>query len=173
MNKIEIKRVIEFSDFFLDEEPLDIPSVLKTFSRDRLVRMATLLSLQYGNMLFPNSKYTLFSCYSQKHEDILNKQCLSYFKRIGLTPGDQVVFCTCRTSLELWRNIFAIKMDEFQATIAPEDEELTLFKVILALNEKIFKYTRSTEKDKGLQFVEESIFLNSFLTNDCNNYDFQ
>ena len=80
MNKIGIKRVIEFSDFFLDEEPLDIPSVLKTFSRDRLVRMATLLSLQYGNMLFPNSKYTLFSCYSQKHEDILNKQCLSYFK---------------------------------------------------------------------------------------------
>lgn len=64
-------------------------------------------------------------------------------------------------------------MDEFQATIVPEDEELTLFKVILALNEKIFKYTRSTEKDKGLQFVEESIFLNSFLTNDCNNYDFQ
>lgn len=52
MNKIGIKRVIEFSDFFLDEEPLDIPSVLKTFSRDRLVRMATLLSLQYGNMLF-------------------------------------------------------------------------------------------------------------------------
>lgn len=173
MNKIGIKRVIEFSDFFLDEEPLDIPSVLKTFSRDRLVRMATLLSLQYGNILFPNSKYTLFSCYSQKHEDILNKQCLSYFKRIGLTPGDQVVLCTFRTSLELWRNIFAIKMDEFQATIAPEDEELTLFKVILALNEKIFKYTRSTEKDKGLQFVEESIFLNSFLTNDCNNYDFQ
>lgn len=173
MNKIEIKRVIEFSDFFLDEEPLDVPNVLKTFSRDRLVRMATLLSLQYGNIFFPNSKHTLFSHYSQKHKDVLNKQCLSYFKRIGLTTGDQVVLCTFRTSLELWRNIFAIKMDEFQATIAPEDEELTLFKVILALNEKIFKFTRHTEKNKGVQFFEENIFLNSFLTNDCNYYDFK
>lgn len=170
MNKIEIKRVIEFSDFFLDEKPLDIPSVLKTFSRDKLVRMATLLSLQYGNMLFPNDKYTLFSHYSQKYKAVLNKQCLSYFKRIGLPPNGQVILCTFRTSLELWRNIFAIKMEEFQATIEPEDEELTLFKVILTLNEKIFKFTHSTEKDK---FIEESIYLNFFLTNDCNNYDFQ
>ena len=84
MNRIEIKRVIEFSDFFFNEEPLDIPSVLKTFSRDRLVRMATLLSLQYGNMYFPNNKYTLFSHYSQKHEDFLNRQCLSYFKRSSI-----------------------------------------------------------------------------------------
>ena len=175
MNKIEIQynRVIEFSDFFLDEKPLDIPCVLKTFSREQLVRMATLLSLHYGNMYFPNNKYTLFSHHSQKHEDYLNQLCLSYFKRIGLPPSSRGVLCTFRTSLELWRNIFAIKMEEFQATIAPEDEELTLFKVILTLNEKIFKYTRSTEKKKGLQFVEESIFLNSFLTNDCNNYNFQ
>ena len=173
MNRIEIKRVIEFSDFFFNEEPLDIPSVLKTFSRDRLVRMATLLSLQYGNMYFPNNKYTLFSHYSQKHEDFLNRQCLSYFKRIGLPSGGQVILCTFRTSLELWRTIFAIKIEDFQATIAPEGEELTLFKIILTLNEKIFKFTRSTEKDKELKDAEENIFLNSFLTNDCNNYEFQ
>lgn len=173
MNGIEIKRVIEFSDFFPDESPLDITSVLKTFSRDTLVRMATLLSLQYGNMFFPNNEYTLFSHYSQKHMDFLNKQCSSYFKRIGLPSDGQVVLCTFRTSLELWRNIFAIKIEEFQATIASEDEELTLFKIILALNEKIFKFTHSLELEKEMSSVEENIFLNSFLTNDCNNYDFQ
>ncbi|RGT34331.1 hypothetical protein DWX38_04925 [Bacteroides clarus] len=173
MNGIEIKRVIEFSDFFPDESPLDITSVLKTFSRDTLVRMATLLSLQYGNMFFPNNEYTLFSHYSQKHMDFLNKQCSSYFKRIGLPSDGQVVLCTFRTSLELWRNIFAIKIEEFQATIASEDEELTLFKIILALNEKIFKFTHSLEPEKEMSSVEENIFLNSFLTNDCNNYDFQ
>lgn len=173
MNKIEIKRVLEFSEFFLDEEPLDIPNVLKTFSRDTLVRMATLLSLHYGNMYFPNDKYTLFSRVNQKYEDFLHNQCLSYFKRIGLPSDGQVVLCTFRTSLELWRNIFAIKVEDFQATIAHEDEEFTLFKIILALNEKIFKFTISSEKDNGIQFIEEKIFLNSFLTNDCNNYEFQ
>ena len=146
MSSIEIKRVMEFSDFFLDEPPLDIPSILKTFSRDTLVRMATLLSLQYGNMYFPNNKHTLFSYCSQHYEDYLNKLCLSYFKRIGLPAGGQVVLCTFRTSLELWRNIFAIKVEEFQDTIAPEDEEFTLFKVILALNERIFQITHSIQE---------------------------
>lgn len=166
----KILRVVEYSDFFPKEDSIDIQQILKTFERNTLVRLATLLSLHYGNMYFPSTTNTWFSIHSKKYINYLNDCCLAYFHRIGLNEGEKVMLSTFRTSLELWRNIFAIKVTEFLGTIPKEDEELMLFKVIITLNEKIMSFSHSVENELSL---EKMLFLNSFITNDCNNYDFK
>lgn len=171
MESIKIMRVVEFSDFFPTEEPIDVLGILKTFDRSTLVRMAAILSLHFGNMYFPNAKSTLFSEHSKKYIDYLNQCCFSYFHRIGLRQGEKVMLLTFRTGLELWRNIFAIKPTEFRGVVKKEDTELLLFKVIITLNEQIMSFTKEGNEENVS--LEELLFLNSYLTNDCNNYDFE
>lgn len=166
----KIMRVVEYSEFFPDEKAIDIPSVLKTFKRNTLVKMASILSLHFGNMTFPNAHSTLFSKNSQKYIAYLNGCCKSYFHRIGLRKNEKVMLLTFRTSLELWRYIFSISPTEYQGTIEVEDEEFMLFKVIISLNEKIMNFVKTEEDNLSL---EELLFLNSYLTNECNNFDFK
>lgn len=63
---LEIRRIVEYRDFFVGEDTVDIRATLKRFSRNTLVRMAAVLSLHYGNMCFPDNKNTLFSESSKK-----------------------------------------------------------------------------------------------------------
>ena len=62
-----IRRVLEYSEFFKDSSPIDIPATLKLYSRNTLLRMAAILSLHYGNMHFPDNERSLFSDCSKKH----------------------------------------------------------------------------------------------------------
>lgn len=163
------RRVVEYSEFFNGEKPIDIPAILKQFNRNKLVRMAAISSLHYGNMHFPDNERTLFSDCSRKHISHINSLFQSYYKRIGLSPNEKVQIVTYRTSLELWRQIFAIRAEDFNDTIEECDIEFTIFKVILALNEKIVSFKRREE----LYELDELIFLNGFLTNDTNNYTLQ
>lgn len=55
-----IRRILEYSEFFKGEDPLDIPSTLKLFNRNILVRMAAIISLHYGNMHIPDNEKILF-----------------------------------------------------------------------------------------------------------------
>lgn len=161
-----IRRVLEYSEFFQGEAPIDIVATLKLFNRNELVRMAAILSLHYGNMYIPNNERTIFSESSKKHISNINNLFQSYYKRTGISPNEKVQILTFRTGLELWRQIFAIHTDEFKDDIEECDIEFTLFKVILALNEKITSYNRRTETYR----LDELMFLNGFLTNDTNNY---
>ena len=52
----QIRRVIEYSEFFKGEKPIDIPATLKLYNRNTLVRMAAILSLHYGNMYVPDNE---------------------------------------------------------------------------------------------------------------------
>lgn len=165
-NIVYLRMVIEYRDFFIDEKPIDIPATLKLFSRENLVRIASLLSLHYGNLLFPDSKKTLFSENSLK---FINPFFSSYYKRKSLSPNDKVAILTYRTGLELWRYIFSIPTEEFKDTIEKCDIEITIFKVILAINEKIVNY----KKREQLYKLDELFFLNGYLTNDTNNYEMQ
>ena len=165
---IEIRRIIEYSDFFVGEEPIDIRATLKHFSRGALVRMAAILSLHYGNMCFPDNQNTLFSESSKRHMPYLSKLFKAYYKRLGLNQNQKVEVLTYRTSLELWRQIFAIPVDEFINDVENSDTELILFKVVLTINEKIVSFTHVKEQYE----LDELIFLTCFLTNDSNNYDF-
>ena len=120
-------------------------------------------------MSFPNKQNTLFSDSSKKHIPYLNKLFQSYYKRIGLKQGQLVEVTTYRTGLELWRQIFAIPVEEFINDVEESDAELLLFKVILSINEKMVFFSHEKDKYK----LDELIFLNGFLTNDSNNYELQ
>lgn len=161
--------MIEYSNFFVGEKPIDIKATLKRYNRNTLVRMAAILSLHYGNMYWPDPKNTLFSESSKKHIPYLNKLFKAYYEREKLSPGQKVEVLTYRTSLELWRQIFAIRVDEFKNDVDKSDVEFLLFKVVLAINEKIVSFKERKEQYE----LDELIFLNSFLTNDSNNYDLQ
>lgn len=167
--KVHIRRVLEYNDFFIEEKPIDIFVTLKLFSRKKLVRIASILSLHYGNLTYPDSERTLFSNKSLMHIDYLKKCFDTFYERNNLSPNDVVVISTYRTALELWRHIFAIHTEEFNDTIEECDFELTIFKVILAINEKIFSYQKREDPYKQ----DELFFLNGYLTNDSNNYYLQ
>ena len=166
--KVHIRRVLEYNDFFIEEKPIDIFVTLKLFSRNKLVKIASLLSLHYGNLTYPDSERTLFSNKSLMHIDYLKKCFDTFYERNNLSPNDVVVISTYRTALELWRHIFAIHTEEFNNTIEECDFELTIFKVILAINEKIFSYQKQDSYKK-----DELFFLNRYLTNESNNYNLQ
>lgn len=161
-----IRRILEYSEFFKGEDPLDIPSTLKLFNRNILVRMAAIISLHYGNMHIPDNEKTLFSESSKKHITRINELFLSYYRRTGINPNEKVQVVTFRTGLELWRQIFAIRPEDFKDTIDDCDVEFTLFKIILTLNEKIASFKNQKETYK----LDELMFLNNFLSNDTNNY---
>lgn len=161
-----IIRVIEYSEFFKGENPIDIPATLKLYNRNTLVRLAAILSLHYGNMHVPDNEQTLFSDCSKKHIPHIKALFQLYYKRIGINPNEKVQVVTYRTGLELWRQIFAIHIEDFKDIIEECDIEITLFRVILALNEKIVSFNNRKELYK----LDELMFLNGFLTNDTNNY---
>ena len=166
---IEIRRIVEYSTFFVGEEPIDITETLKLFSRIILIRMAAILSLHYGNLSWPDANNTLFSEKSKNHIPYINKLFVNYYKRFSLNQNQKVEVLTYRTSLELWRQIFAIRVEDFSSVVEESNLELLLFKVILSINEKIVSFTKSSEQYK----LDELTFLNSFLTNDSNYYDFK
>ncbi len=165
---IEIRRVLEYSSFFVGEPSIDISSTLKQYSRSKLIRMATIISHHYGNMCVPDNERTLFSDISKKHIPYLNRLFYSYYKRLGLHKNQKIQVITYRTGLELWRQIFLIRVDEYTNTVHETDEELLLFKVILSINEKIVSITKRKEQYR----FDELLFLTGFLTNDSNNYNF-
>ena len=165
--ELVLRRVIEYKDFFAGEEPIDVQATLKRFSRSSLVRMVAIMSLHYGNMDWPSNN-VFFSSSSKKHITYLNKLFHLYNKKFGVSQDQKVEVLTYRTSLELWRQVFAIRADEFLDEIEETDIELVLFKVILSMNEKIMSF-----KDKVDQYhFDELLYLNRFLTNDSNNYEF-
>lgn len=166
---LEIRRVIEYKDFFVGEESIDIRATLKSFDRDTLVRMAAILSLHFGNMSWPDPQNTLFSESSKKHIPYLNELFQAYYKREKLNRGQKVELLTYRTSLELWRQIFSIPVGEFTDEVEETDVEFIIFKVVLAINEKIVGFTEKKDEYK----LDELIFLNCFLTNDSNNYNYR
>ncbi len=161
----ELKQVLEYNSFFNEKKDLDIISVLKRYKRTTLVKMAAVLSHHYGNFEMPNNGKTFFSEKSQKHIVYVNEVFENYYNKINLNKNNTVIVSTYRTALELWRLIFSIPVEEYSNTMPEEDEEFYLFKVILAINEKIFSFKKKTKKE-----IDELIFLNNFLNNDSNYY---
>lgn len=168
-SNIELRRIVEYKHFFIEEEHIDVDSILKQYDRSVLVRMAIILSCHYGNLSMPDNSRTLFSIESHKYIDKLNRLFKNFYNQSGIPKGSKVVISTFRTVLELWRHIFAIRAEEYKGTIAAEDVEYNLFKVLLTINEQIVDFTHD---DKKYQ-LDELLFLNQFITNDTNSYNFQ
>lgn len=73
-----IRRVLEYSEFFKDAPPIDIPATFKLYNRNTLVRMAAIFSLHYGSMHVPDNERSLFSDSSKKHISHINVLFQSY-----------------------------------------------------------------------------------------------
>ena len=159
--------MVEYRHFFVGESPIDIGTTLRRFNRNSLIRVATIFSHHYGNYSIPDGKRTLFSESSKKHAPYLNKLFKAFYERENITHGDKVEVLTYRATLELWRWIFSIHAEEFTNEVDESDFEFLLFKVILAINEKIVSFKDRKEKYQ----LDELLFLNGFLTNDSNHYD--
>lgn len=168
-NNIKFCRIVEYKQFFAGEKPIDVDTVLRQYDRSVLIRMAIVLSCHYGNLSFPDDSRTLFSTESKDYIDELNERFERFYYRIGMPKGTRVVVSTFRTALELWRHIFSIRTKEYEGIIKADDEEYNLFKVLLTLNEKIVEYTHGG-KDYRL---DELLFLNQFVTNDTNHFDYK
>lgn len=168
-SNIEIRRIVEYKYFFPGEAPIDVDSVLRQYKKSSLIRMAIILSCHYGNLTIPDNKRTLFSDHSIKYIDELNHRFKQFCKLQGVSIGTPLVISTFRTALELWRHIFAIHSDEYSGTMNDDDAEYNLFKVLLTLNEKLVAFTHDAEAYQ----LDELLFLNQYLTNDSNNYDFK
>ena len=168
-SNIEIRQVVEYSHFFVGENPIDVDAVLRQYDRNTLMRMAIILSCHYGNLFIPDSRRTLFSDVSDKHISKLNKLFKRFYERSNIPEGSPIIISTFRTALELWRRIFAIKPEDYKGTIKIEDTELTLFKILLSLNEKLVAFVHNDQDYK----LDELLYLNQFLTNDTNNFDFK
>lgn len=151
----------------MGEKPIDIDSVLKKFDRNTLIKVACIQSYYYGNFSLPDDKNTYFSKSSEMHIKRLNELFTSFRKRNPLGEKDRIAVITYRTSLELWRHIFAIKPEEYEGSISKEDAELELFKVILTINEKLTFFNHSKDDLKA----DELLYLNFFLLNDTNHYN--
>lgn len=164
-----LRMIVEYSNFFVGEKPIDVDSVLKKFDRHTLIKVACIQSCYYGNFSLPDEQRTYFSKSSEKHIEKLNELFLSFRKRNPLGEKDKITVITYRTSLELWRHIFAIKPEEYKNVIQEEDAELELFKVILTLNEKLTYFNHSKDNLKA----DELLYLNFYLLNDTNHYDFK
>lgn len=164
--KYHIRKVLEYSEFFKGEEPIDISATLRCYNRNMLIQIAAILSHHYGNMLVPDNERSLFSACSKKHIPHINELFQSYYKRNGLNPNEKIQVLTYRTGLELWRQIFAINTSDFIDNIEECDVEYNLFRVILSLNEKIVSFNHRKDSFK----LDELMFLFGFLTNDTNNY---
>lgn len=169
MSIVEVRRVVEYSQFFPSERPIDVDETLRQFNRIELVKIAALISLQYGNLSFPNKYQTIFSEESRIHIPELNKLFEDYSRRVGLKLNESVEICTFRTGLELWRHIFSIPQESFTSEVANQDKEFLLFKVLLSLNEIVVGFKGEIDNLEA----DELLFLNSFLTNDTNIYDYQ
>ena len=71
MEFMNIYKVIEFSDFFINES-IDIKKTLKMFSREKLVDAVSVMSINYGNAYLPNPQMTFFSDTSRDKMEKLN-----------------------------------------------------------------------------------------------------
>lgn len=155
--EIVLQKILEYDDVFKDE-PINIEDVLKKYSRELIVQGVCVLGHSYGNAFLQRT--TFFSEISKKHIQHLNTRISSALKKLGV---DDICFTTIKTSLELLRVAFSIPPNEYNHTGTNEDFEYDMFKVLLWINQNLFKYTN--EKDIEL---DELVYFNRFATNDTN-----
>lgn len=155
---ITIEKILEFHDLFPEEKEIDIPSVLKKYSKKYLVLSSNILSHNYGKAYIPDKTNTFFSSQSEKHLEDLNNRFEQFIKMSG---QKRYCYCTTKTSLELMRVIFSIPINEYKNDGDIEDFEYDLFRVILQINENLMSFNSANEQN-----LATLSFLNFFIMND-------
>ena len=58
--KYKIDKILEFDDLFPNEE-LDINTILRKYSKEKIVRIVNCLGMNFGNAYIPDPHSTFFS----------------------------------------------------------------------------------------------------------------
>lgn len=155
--KFEIQKILEFNDLFPNEE-IEIISILTKYSKEKIVRVANCLGMNYGNAFIPDAQNTFFSEVSQEHVVRLNNLIGNYLKTHNI---QRVCYCTQRSTLELLRYTFSISMDQYCNTAKDEDLEFDIFRVLLYINQNLMNYSSEEDGDNA-----KLIFLHNYALND-------
>lgn len=156
-----IPQVIMFSDFFPNED-LNVLNELKKYKRETLLKLVSILGLNFGNACFPEMQY--FS-QTNNYSRFVKNQFEDYKRKTGCSSA---YYCTYKTSLELLRYIFSIDYNDFNDTIALPDAEFTLLKILLKINEELFPDIKDAKGDSA-----KTLYFMYYAMNDMVNVDIQ
>jgi len=158
--KYKIDKILEFDDLFPNEE-LDINTILRKYSKEKIVRIVNCLGMNFGNAYIPDPHSTFFSEVSKKHITLLNSLIGNYLKAHNI---HRVCYCTLRSILELLRYAFSIPLDQYSNIANNEDLEFDIFRVLLYINQDLMDF--SSEDDDN---SSKLIFLHNYVLNDITN----
>lgn len=161
MEFMNIYKVIEFSDFFINES-IDIKETLKRFSREKLVDAVSVMSINYGNAYLPNPQMPFFSDTSRDKMEKLNSLFNAYSEKQAVKGYQRFYYSSYRTILELIRYIYSIPYEDFIGDIRKEDFEYELFRVLTTINEDLYNDIPDTNK------LPEIMFYMEYSMNDMN-----
>jgi len=163
--KVKLVGVLEYKDLFPEQKELDIEKILVLYNREQLIRAASLLGFYYRNSKFPdvNRTHRFFSNpYSDYVEDI-KKRWFAYCSLHSFSINHSIHFVLSRTALELLRIIISIEPQKFKNIVNPDKTEYDLFRVIIAINQKIMECKFNPDDDYNTM-----IYLNQYTTNALN-----
>lgn len=163
---ISVEKILEFQDLFPFERDFDVKSVLCKYNRLKVMLVANILSMNYGNAYIPDPMNPFFSEISQHRVDELNSLMDSFFEDQKI---EKVIYCTQRSILELLRITFSIPTEKFQDDGAEEDLEYDFFRIILFINQELMDFKTS----KDIKDIAELTFLISYVSNDVTNADWK
>lgn len=148
--EISIIKILEYRDLFPNETKLDVPAILRRFSRERLIRAINVLGMNYGNAYMPDT--TFFTEISVNRVKELNKRFEKYAPHL---LSQRICYCTHRTILELLRIVFSIPLGEYRGDGEDEDFEYELFIVVLQLNENLMAFTSKDDDLSSPSYLQE------------------
>jgi len=155
---VKYEKILEFSQFFDDQNDFDLIDTLKKYSRKGLIRACHILGMNYGEAYFPDPKNPFFSPESFKYYD----EIVSRYKKLPKGQQRKFCYCTPKTALELMRIIFDIPQDEFRGSGDMSDLEYDLFRVLLKINENLMSYTVNKNRDRASMTYFHLFVMNDF-----------
>lgn len=166
MNEVDVVKVLEFEDFFPEETGFCLEETIRKFKRADLMRVAAIMSCNYGDAWFNDPEKPFFSFpnspYIADIEFRWSRLCKQ--NRVGIET--KLPFFTFRTAMELLRILYSIPECEYEDCLNKFGSEYLLFKCILAINTKILACNTS-----GATSVCEMMYFNMYITNEMSNFN--
>lgn len=158
--KYKIDKILEFDDLFPNEE-FEVNTILRKYSKEKIVRIVNCLGMNFGNAYIPDPMNTFFTEVSKKYVTLLNSLIGNYLKAHDI---HRVCYCTLRTILELLRYAFSIPLAQYSNIANDEDLEFDMFRVLLYINQDLMDFSSENNDDSS-----KLIFLHNYVLNDVTN----
>lgn len=139
-----VVQILEYDALFGRLGRPKITDILKLIPRDRVIKIAGVLTDLYGQAGADKLDW-FFSSRSIRNRTLVGG-LLKKFEN-SMTPKREYFWTTSETPKQLLRHAFSIPLDEIkEKELSEEDEELLIFKAILLLNQENTRYEIKKEK---------------------------